>query len=445
MSIVSEKLKQEASERKKIYKNVNEQNVLLSDEEKQHTNEIIRKISSAFSESLSSLGTDVDSLRQSIKKMVKEECEKLNVAYETEMKIEKTVLLTVLGNGPIEPFLADPTVTEIVVQRYDKIVIERNGKIEKTDITFTDENHLQTIIKRIVQKCGRQISITNPIVDARLKDGSRVNATIPPVSVDGATLTIRKFSKNFLTGDDYIEKGSLNKSMLYFLYLCVIGKLSIIVSGATGTGKTTLLNMLSEYIPDDELIITIEDSVELQLQQENVRRMETRLAANSEMMNVNQSQLVKAALRQRPDRIIIGEARDGSIVDIISAMSTGHEGSMTTIHANSPENMCNVRIPILYSMNKEADFTENTVAMQIAEAVDIIVQIERIPDGSRKITRISYIEGTQDTVTGRRVIINDVFYFDKDTKNFIWTNNIPEKVINSVKFRGKKINMKYFE
>ena len=354
-------------------------------------------------------------------------------------------MLTVLGNGPIEPYMQDPEVTEIVVQRYDHIVVERAGKIESANVTFTDEEHLQTIIKRIVQRIGRQITVTTPIVDARLKDGSRVNATIPPVSVDGATLTIRKFSKSMLRPEDYVKAGSLNKQMLYFLFLSVVGKMSIFVSGGTGTGKTTLLNMLSSYIPKEELIITIEESCELQLQQPNVRRMETRLATNKDMMNVDQCQLVRAALRQRPDRIILGETRDGSVVDIVSAMSTGHEGSMTTIHANSPENMCNVRIPILYSMNNDTNFSENSIAMQIAEAVDLIVQIERFPDGSRKITRISFVSGVKDTVNGKQVKLSNVFHYDREKSDFVWDGYIPEKVIQAAEFHGYSVDEEIFQ
>lgn len=218
---------------------------------------------------------------------------------------------------------------------------------------------------------------------------------IPPVSPDGATLTIRKFSQSALTGADYVRMGSMNRQMLYFLTLCVKGRLNIFVSGGTGTGKTTMLNMLSSYIAENDLIITIEDTLELKLQQKNVRRMEVRLSSTKDMEMVDQKSLVKAALRQRPDRIILGEVRDESIIDLVSAMSTGHEGSMSTIHANSPRNMCDVRIPILYSYDKNADFSEKSIALQIAEAVQIIVQLSRFPDGSRKITAITEVDGLE--------------------------------------------------
>ncbi len=430
-SIVEERLRQKNKEKNNIDLSVKESNIELTKDEQQTVETIIKKISSKFADEL--INSDVESIKDSIRIAISEECAKLNISYEQQKRIEKAVSMTALGNGPIEKYIEDETVTEIVVQRYDNIVIERNGRIEKVETKFTDENHLQTIIKRIAQSVGRQISITKPILDARLKDGSRVNATIPPVSVDGATLTIRKFSKSFLSPAEYYGKGSISYNMLGFLSYCVAAKISMFVSGGTGTGKTTLLNLLSQYIPSTELIITIEDSCELQLQQPNVRRMEARLSENAEMMNVDQQALVRAALRQRPDRIILGETRDGSIVDIISAMSTGHEGSMTTIHANSPQNMCDVRIPILYSMNKEADFSEKSIAMQFAEAVQLIVQIERFPDGSRKISHISHVDGLNEY---GRVNCRDVFVFDKDTKQFLWTGYFPNDIIEKIRFRG---------
>lgn len=434
MPVLKDKLHNEMSERTIIAERINDEYILPTEKEQKEVNDIISKIANKFSDEL--IYKDVEELYEKISAAIKEECEKLDISYEEQKRIEKTVIMTTLGNGPIEKYLQDPTVTEVVVQRYDNIVIERNGHIEPVKDAFSSEAQLQTIIKRIVQKAGRQISLINPIVDARLSDGSRVNATIPPISVDGATLTIRKFSKAFLTGKDYVSINSLSQNMLYFLSLCIIARVSIFVSGGTGTGKTTLLNMLSSYIPSNELIITIEDSCELKLQQPNVRRMECRLSKNEEMMDVDQKTLVRAALRQRPDRIILGETRDGSIVDIISAMSTGHEGSMTTIHANSPQNMVDVRIPILYSMNKETDFSESAIAMQIAEAIQLIVQISRFPDGSRKITHISEVSGkTEDG----RVCINDIFVFNKKSYSFESTGYYPERIIKV--FRDKNIDI----
>lgn len=313
------------------------------------------------------------------------------------------------------------------------MVIERNGKIESVKAVFFSEDHLVNTIERIVQSADRQINITYPIADAKLADGSRVNATIPPVTPDGATLTIRKFNMNWLKGKDYIRMHALNKEMLYFLERCVKGRQSIFISGGTGSGKTTLLNMLSEFIPNDELIITIEDVCELQLRQKNVRRMEVRVSNNKEMMKIDQQALVKAALRQRPDRIILGETRDGSIVDLVSAMSTGHDGSISTAHANSPRNLCDVRIPIMYSMNKDSDFSERSIAMQIAEAIKIIVQISRMPDGSRKITYITHVDGV--TPDGK-VNLKDIFRYDPSTREFMKTGYYPEKIIESIKSKG---------
>lgn len=435
MSLLRDRMISERDKEKKIAEKIDAEYITPTKDEQKHANEVIKKIAVQFAEEL--IGKDAEDIGDAIRAAVSRECQELAVSYEARKKIEKAVLITVLGNGPIDIFLQNPDVTEVVVQRYDNVVIERKGKIETTPVTFLSEEHLQTIIKRIVQRVGRQISLINPIVDARLKDGSRINATIPPVSVDGATLTIRKFLKNFLTGEDYIRIGSMSEEMLYFLKMCVKGKISIFISGGTGTGKTTLLNMLSSFIPDDELIITIEDSCELKLQQSNVRRMETRMATTEEMVNVNQTMLVKAALRQRPDRIILGETRDGSIVDIVSAMSTGHEGSISTIHANSPRNMCDTRIPILYSMNKETDFSESAIARQIAEAIQLIIQIARFPDGSRKITSISSINGLDKD---GRVEIQDIFWFNMETGMFEYTGSIPARITNW--FRDKGVDLR---
>lgn len=440
MPLLKNLLDNEKSEKKEIAERVKNETIMPTEDEQKKVNEVILSISNRFSKDLAD--KKVDDIKDDIVEAVSEECRKLDISYEQQQRIEKTVLMTALGNGPIEKYIRDPSVTEIVVQRYDNIVIEKEGKIEKADVSFTSEEHLMTIIQRIVQKVGRQISIASPIVDARMSDGSRINATSNVISPDGATLTIRKFSDQFLTGKDYIEKGSLNANMLYFLAKCVEGKITAFVSGGTGTGKTTLLNMLSSYIPERELIITIEDSCELKLQQPNVRRMEARYASNEEMMNVDQTALVRAALRQRPDRIILGEARDGSIVDIISAMSTGHEGSLTTIHANNPRNLCDVRIPILYSMNKESNFTEDAIAMQFSEAVQLIIHIMRYPDGSRKISHISHVDGLD---SNKKVIIHDIYIFDPVSDRHLWTGYVPKTVIDRINENGVTFDKKIFD
>ena len=431
MSLLKTKLRHDEQEKEQIAQKVATDYIKPSETEQERAADVIRIISERFSDKL--ISNNIDDIQDELRAAIQEECEHLDVDYEEQKRIEKTVLLTALGNGPIEEYLEDDEVTEIVVQRYDNIVIERNGKIEPVAATFNDEEHLMTIIRRIVQRVGRQISVSTPIVDARLKDGSRVNATMKDVSPDGATLTIRKFNHTVLNGKDYLRKNSMSKVMLYFLDRCVRGKVNILVSGGTGTGKTTLLNMLSAFIPNDELIITIEDTLELKLQQSNVRRMEVRLAKTKEMMQIDQKALVKAALRQRPDRIILGEARDGSIVDLISAMSTGHEGSMSTIHANSPRNAVDVRIPILYSMNEDTNFSEQSVAMQVAEALQLIVQISRFPDGSRKITHISHVDGL---TANDKVNIKDIFIYDRKEQCFKYTGYYPKKLIRFIKDKG---------
>ena len=437
-TIIESRYHDNKEETEKIYIQVESENVEPDEDERKKAKEIIGRVSKKFSTKLRT--ASVDDLAEEIKEEINRECELLrrreNGAYslKSRARINKTVRLTVLGNGPIEVFMDDPDVSEIVVQRYDNIVIEKNGRIIKTDIKFDDEEHLVKIIQRIVQKCGRQINITTPMVDARLSDGSRVNAVIPPVSPDGATLTIRRFNNAVLTGEDYLQKGSLNLNMLMFLKACVEAGISVFVSGGTGTGKTTFLNLLSMFIPSRELIITIEDTCELKLHQPNVRRREVRLSKTSEMMDVDQKALVKNALRERPDRIILGETRDGSVVDLISAMSTGHEGSMSTIHANSPRNMVDVRIPILYRMNKDANFDDKAVAMQIAEAVQLIVQLGRFSDGSRRVTNISYIEG----VDGEKVIVKDIFVYNREKKDFEFCGNYPKKILDII--RNKEID-----
>lgn len=318
MSLLQKKINSQQSEKQYISKKIENENIKPTENEQKTAKDIIKELSEKYSEELIKKGKDEieDELASTIVQM----CSKLDISFEEQKRIEKTVLMTVLGHGPIEVFLQDPEVSEIIVQHYDNVVVEKNGKLESTDVTFNNEEHLQTIIKRIVQRADRQVNISSPIVDTRLEDGSRVNAVLPPVSVDGATLDIRKFTKQALSGADYVRLGSLNREMLYFLERCVRGRINIFVSGGTGTGKTTLLNMLSSFIPKNELIVTIEDTCELQLQQPNVRRREIRPSTTDGMLNVNQKLLVKNALRERPDRIILGEIRDGTIVDLVSAI-----------------------------------------------------------------------------------------------------------------------------
>lgn len=440
-SLLSKKITRQQQEKESIERKVEEENIRATPEEQEKAREVIRIVAERFAAEI--VGKEIDEeIEEKIREAVREECDRLDLSYEEQKRIEKTAISTCIGQGPIEKYIQDPNITDILVQRWDNILVEEDGKLHKVDASFQDESHLQTIIQRIVQGVGRQINLTNPIVDARLKDGSRVNATIPPVSPHGATLTIRKFNQRALSGKDYIRLGSISREMLYFVERCVRGKITMFISGGTGTGKTTFLNMVSQFIPSDEAIITIEDTLELRLQQPNVRSMEVRLSTNLDMMQVDQKALVKAALRQRPDRIILGETRDGSVVDLISAMSTGHEGSMSTIHANSPRNMVDARIPILYSMNKEADFTEQSIAMQVAEAVQVIVQISRLPDGSRKVTHISCIDGL---ASNGRINIKDIFLYDRQAGVFRPTGFVPKKIIRRIKDRGLDFDESIFE
>lgn len=440
MPLLKDRMKIQKTEKSIISQKVESENIKPTVDEQKTAKDVIKVISEKFADDLIKKGKN--EIEDELVLAIEEICSDLDISYEEQKRIEKTVLMTVLGHGPIEVFIQDPSVSEIIVQRYNNVVIERNGKIEKTDVIFNNEEHLQIIIKRIVQKAGRQINLASPIVNARLEDGSRVNAVLPPIAVDGATLDIRKFTNAALSGSDYIKLGSLNREMLYFLERCVRGRITIFVSGGTGTGKTTLLNMLSGYIPKNELIITIEDTCELKLQQPNVRRREMRLSTTAGMADVDQKLLVKNSLRERPDRIVLGEIRDGSIVDLISAMSTGHEGSMTSIHANSPENMCDIRIPILYSMNPEVNFSERSIAMQIAEAVQIIVQIKRFRDGTRRITHISHVAGLKKN---DKVNVKDIYRYDEQKNSFYATGYIPGKIIGSIRDNGYDFNEQIFQ
>ena len=440
MPILEEKLRRRTAERKAIEQKVRNEPFKPTPEELEYAHQVMERISDEFAQPIAAQG--IDALKEEITKAVNRACLAIPVSRESQLRIAHTALSTMLGLGPIQEYLDDPKVTEIVVQRYDNIVVERAGKIQKVDTVFSSEEQLKTIINRIVQGVNRQVNITAPIVDARLQDGSRVNATIPPVSPDGSTLTIRKFNQRALTGEDYLNAGSLSRKMLYFLERCVTGRITIFVSGGTGTGKTTMLNMLSQFVPKDELIITIEDTLELKLQQPNIRRMEVRRASSRDMMDVDQNALVKAALRQRPDRIILGETRDGSIVDLISAMSTGHEGSMSTIHANSAQSMCDVRVPILYSMNPEANFSEKSIALQLAEAIQISVQLSRLPDGSRKVTEIAWVDGVTSSY---KVNCVDLFRYNIEENRFEATGVVPDDLIRRIRMHGLDFDESIFE
>lgn len=337
------------------------------------------------------------------------------IAREERSKIIKEVLEEALGLGPLEDLLADNSVTEIMVNGHKRIFVEKSGKVQLSPVTFTSNLHLRNVIERIVTPLGRRIDEKTPYVDARLKDGSRVNAVIEPLSIDGPALTIRKFKKGGINPEKYLEYGSMSRPMIDFLKICVENGLNVVVSGGTGSGKTSLLNMISTFIPSNERIVTVEDAAELQLQQEHVVRLETRPSNMEGSGAITIRDLVRNALRMRPDRIIVGETRDGAALDMLQAMNTGHDGSMTTTHANSPRE-CIARLETLCLM-AGIELPVRAIREQVASAVNLIVQIQRLSDGSRKITSITEVCGMQgETVTLQEIFRFKETGFDKNRK-----------------------------
>ncbi|MGI5862204.1 MAG: CpaF family protein [Myxococcales bacterium] len=324
--------------------------------------------------------------------------------FERERMVEE-LLDELTGLGPLEPILKDPTVSDILVNGYATVYVERRGKLELTGARFRDNGHLGQIIHRIVSRVGRRIDETAPMVDARLADGSRVNAIIPPLAIDGPTLSIRRFGANPLTVRDLIEKGSIVPEALAFLAAAVRARLNVLVSGGTGTGKTTMLNALSAFIPGDERIITIEDSAELRLQQRHVVRLETRPPNIEGQGEIVARDLVRNSLRMRPDRIIVGEVRGSEVLDMLQAMNTGHEGSMTTVHANSPRDALG-RLEAMVGMSG-IPMTETAMRQTIARALDLIVQLSRGSDGRRRLVSITEITGME----GPTVTLQELFRF----------------------------------
>ncbi len=322
--------------------------------------------------------------------------------------LTKDLLNDVLRHGPIEPFLEDDSVTEIMVNGLNSIYIERRGKLVRSNSNFVTEAHLRQVIERIVSKIGRRIDESSPMVDARLPDGSRVNAVVPPLAVDGPSLTIRKFAKEALSVDDLVDYRTITPNAVEFLSSCVAGRLNVLVSGGTGTGKTTLLNVLSNFIPDDERIVTIEDAVELQLRQDHIVRLESRPPNVEGRGQITIRDLVRNSLRMRPDRIIIGECRGSEALDMLQAMNTGHDGSLSTLHANGPRDAMS-RLETLCLM-AGMDLPIKAIREQIASAVDVIVHIARLRDGTRRVTHVSEVAG----IDGEAIAIADLFVFDYD-------------------------------
>ncbi len=333
------------------------------------------------------------------------ESKEFNIARGEKNRIITEIYNDIVGLGPLEPLINDPDITEIMVNGYDRVYVENKGKIILTQVKFKDEEHVINIINRIVNSVGRRIDESSPMVDARLADGSRVNAVIPPIVLSGPSITIRKFSKSPLTVSDLIQFSSVSPPMMAFLEACVKGRLNIIVSGGTGSGKTTLLGVLSAYIPNDERIVTIEDAAELQLRQDHVITLETRPANIEGAGQITIRDLVRNSLRMRPNRIVVGEVRSGETLDMLQAMNTGHDGSLTTAHANSPRDVVS-RLETMVLMSG-LEMPIKAIREQIAAAMDLIVHVSRMRDGSRKITNITEIVGIEgDTIT-----LQDLFVY----------------------------------
>ncbi|MBZ5584469.1 MAG: CpaF family protein [Acidobacteriia bacterium] len=368
-------------------------------------------------------------IRAAVAKLVEEEKTPLSLV-EKDRVIEE-ILDEVFGLGPLEPLLQDPTISDILVTTPKLVYVERGGKLYRTPVEFKDDAHLLRIIEKVVSRVGRRVDESSPLVDARLPDGSRVNAAIPPVAVDGPLLSIRRFGRHALKGEDLVAKLAMTEGMLELLKGCVKARLNILICGGTGSGKTTLLNALSSYIPEDERIVTIEDAAELRLQQTHVARMETRPANVEGVGAIHIRQLVINALRMRPDRIIVGEVRAEEALDMLQAMNTGHDGSLTTIHANTPRDGLG-RLEVMVGM-ANSNMGIRSVRQQIASAVDLFIQTSRFSDGTRRITHITEVVGMeQDMIT-----LQDIFLFEK--------TGITEggKVLG--RFRATGIRPKFYE
>ena len=344
-------------------------------------------------------------IRSAVARLVDEEKTPLSLV-EKDRVIEE-ILDEVFGLGPLEPLLQDPTVSDILVTTPRLVYVERGGKLYRTSVEFKDNAHLLRIIEKIVSRVGRRVDESSPLVDARLPDGSRVNAAIPPVAVDGPLLSIRRFGRVGMKGEDLVAKLAFTEGMLELLKACVKARLNILICGGTGSGKTTLLNALSSYIPEDERIVTIEDAAELRLQQTHVARMETRPANVEGTGAIHIRQLVINALRMRPDRIIVGEVRAEEALDMLQAMNTGHDGSLTTIHANTPRDGLG-RLEVMVGM-ANSNMGVRSIRQQVASAVNLFVQVARFSDGSRRVTHITEVVGMeQDMIT-----LQDIFLFEK--------------------------------
>jgi pilus assembly protein CpaF len=401
-------------------------------------NRVIDELDIDFNE----ISDNNEELKQKIDYIVSKhiENESLNMTNNQKKKIKEELLDEIIGFGPITGLLSDENVTEIMVNGPDHVYIEKKGKLVLTDAKFKNDNHVLHVIKKIVAPIGRRIDESTPMVDARLPNGSRVNAIIPPLSIDGPSITIRKFAEDPFKAEDLINFGTMTSKMAELIKYCVEGRLNVVVSGGTGSGKTTTLNVLSSFIPDDERIVTIEDAAELQLSQEHVVRLETRPANVEGKGEVTIRDLVKNSLRMRPDRIIVGEVRSGEALDMLQAMNTGHDGSLTTGHANSPRDMLS-RIETMVLMSG-MNLPIKAIRDQVSSAIDIIVQQSRLMDGSRKITYITEVQGMEGDI----IILQDIFKFEqkgidnngKVKGEFVSTGIMP-KFVKKLKEKGINI------
>ena len=347
----------------------------------------------------------METIRGLVRELLAAESIPLNVDERDELI--RQVLDEIFGLGPLQPLMDDPDISDILVNTSDLVFVERNGRIESTEVVFSDDRHLLQVIDRIVSSVGRRIDDASPMVDARLPDGSRVNAIIPPLAIDGPHLSIRKFREDALTGEDLVRFGALSEPMLRLLEAVVKGRLNVLISGGTGAGKTTLLNVLSGFIPDHERIVTVEDSAELRLRQLHVVRLETRPPNVEGSGAVPQRMLVINALRMRPDRIIVGEVRSSEAIDMLQAMNTGHDGSLTTLHANTPRDALS-RLETMVAM-ADLGLPEQAVRSQIASAIDVVVQVSRMSDGTRRVKQISEVVGMEGSV----ITMQDIFSFEQ--------------------------------
>ena len=406
---------------------------------------LIEKVNSTPSWSTYSDNEQKELIRQFIEGQLNANFRSVPLNKSEKDKLIKEIIQEAKGFGPLDPLLEDPTISDILVNGAKNIYVEKNGKLYKTSIVFKDNNHLKNIIERIVSKIGRRIDEKSPMVDARLADGSRVNAIIPPLALDGPSLSIRRFKADAGTMESLLKWGSISKEMAEVLEAAVAARCNIVISGGTGAGKTTLLNSLSAKIPPGERIITIEDSAELSLQQEHIVRLETRPANIEGEGAITARDLVINSLRMRPDRIIIGECRGAETLDMLQAMNTGHDGSLTTLHANSPRDaLSRLETMVMYS---GIDLPERNIKNQIASAINIIIQVSRLQDGSRKVTKVSEIAGMEEgTIT-----MQDIFVWEqtgtgaKTVMGMHVSTGVRPKFIEKIKARGIEVNNQYFD